>query len=76
MAQVVAIVASGTEVKVELSKAAKTCVKASCDWVRESMNNGKDSYGVTAGFSSTSHRRTKQGGALQTELIKSIIIVT
>ncbi|CAH8362033.1 unnamed protein product [Eruca vesicaria subsp. sativa] len=61
--QVAAVSTFGNGVKVELSETARAGVKASTDWVMESMVKGADSYDAAS-------RRTKDVVALQNELIR------
>ncbi|XP_068653241.1 phenylalanine ammonia-lyase-like [Aristolochia californica] len=68
----VAAVAHNPASKVQLWDSTRTRIKASSDWVCESIGKGIDSYGITTGFGGTSHRRTKQGGALQKELLRHL----
>ncbi|XP_010106883.2 phenylalanine ammonia-lyase [Morus notabilis] len=68
IAQVAAVSCGGATV--ELAESARAAVKASSDWVMESLERGIDTYGITTGFGATSHMRTNQGAALQKELIR------
>ena len=70
VAQVTAL-ARGDHVKVVLDEAAaRGRVTRSADWVAENSSRGTDTYGVTTGFGSTSHRRTNKTADLQAELIR------
>jgi len=55
---------------VELDEEARPRVKASSEWILSCIANGGDIYGVTTGFGGSSHRRTKDGPALQVELLR------
>lgn len=71
IAQVTAVATRhANDVHVELSESTRDGVTASSDWVINNILKGGDTYGVTTGFGATSHRRTKEGGALQHELIR------
>ncbi|CAM0945163.1 unnamed protein product [Alopecurus aequalis] len=59
-------------VSVELDEEARPRVKASSEWILSCLANGGDIYGVTTGFGGTSHRRTKDGPALQVELLRHL----
>ncbi|KAK3232360.1 hypothetical protein Dsin_004241 [Dipteronia sinensis] len=69
--QVTAIANYETGTTVELSEEARAQVKASSDWVMESITRGIDTYGITTGFGEASHMRTKQGHVLQSDLIST-----
>ncbi|AQK53726.1 phenylalanine ammonia lyase3 [Zea mays] len=71
----VAAVASARDasgVAVELDEEARPRVKASSEWILDCIAHGGDIYGVTTGFGGTSHRRTKDGPALQVELLRHL----
>ena len=70
--QVAAVAAAkdASGVAVELEEEARPRVKASSEWILDCIAHGGDIYGVTTGFGGTSHRRTKDGPALQVELLR------
>ncbi|KAK3144238.1 hypothetical protein QOZ80_4AG0310430 [Eleusine coracana subsp. coracana] len=72
--QVAAVAAAkdASGVAVELDEEARPRVKASSEWILSCIANGGDIYGVTTGFGGTSHRRTKDGPALQVELLRHL----
>ncbi|XBH78927.1 hypothetical protein VPH35_105029 [Triticum aestivum] len=59
-------------ISVELDEEARPRVKASSEWILSCLAGGGDIYGVTTGFGGTSHRRTKDGPALQVELLRHL----
>ncbi|ONM15884.1 phenylalanine ammonia lyase2 [Zea mays] len=72
--QVAAVAAAkdASGVAVELDEEARPRVKASSEWILDCIAHGGDIYGVTTGFGGTSHRRTKDGAALQVELLRHL----
>ncbi|CAD6250229.1 unnamed protein product [Miscanthus lutarioriparius] len=72
--QVAAVAAAkdASGVAVELDEDARPRVKASSEWILDCIAHGGDIYGVTTGFGGTSHRRTKDGPALQVELLRHL----
>ena len=70
VAMVAAVAGEADQVLVALDESARPRVEASSEWVMDSTVNGTDTYGITTGFGGTSHRRTKEFGALQNELIR------
>ncbi|KAG2652437.1 hypothetical protein PVAP13_1NG356200 [Panicum virgatum] len=72
--QVAAVAAArdASGVAVELDEEARPRVKASSEWILDCIAHGGDIYGVTTGFGGTSHRRTKDGPALQVELLRHL----
>ncbi|KMZ75382.1 Phenylalanine ammonia-lyase [Zostera marina] len=67
----VAAITRRADVRVTLdADAARARVSRSATWVSDNIARGTDTYGVTTGFGSTSHRRTNKTSDLQAELIR------
>ncbi|KMZ61979.1 Phenylalanine ammonia-lyase [Zostera marina] len=70
VAQVSAIARNSSRPVTLDASAARERVDRSANWVADNIARGTDTYGVTTGFGSTSHRRTKKTSDLQAELIR------
>ncbi|KAJ1383866.1 Phenylalanine/histidine ammonia-lyase, active site [Sesbania bispinosa] len=70
ISQVASVANHNSQVKVDLSESARAGVEASCEWIMENINKGTPIYGVTTGFGAASNRQTKQGIALQKEMVR------
>ena len=62
--------AAVARITIRQGEVARPRVKASSEWILDCIAHGGDIYGVTTGFGGTSHRRTKDGPALQVELLR------
>ncbi|KAJ1415603.1 Phenylalanine/histidine ammonia-lyase, active site [Sesbania bispinosa] len=70
ISQVASVANHNSQAKVDLSESARAGVEASCEWIMENINKGTPIYGVTTGFGAASNRQTKQGIALQKEMVR------